>query len=139
MSIPRRYRIVLANGCFDMLHYGHLIHLQEAAKMGNLLVVSITDDAHVNKGPQRPVYPEQQRAELIRALRCVDDVLIVASLIEAMEAVRPDILVKGADYKIHGLDAKHANYCKKHNIQIRFTDTSILSTSRLIDESRRRS
>lgn len=131
-------KIVLANGCFDLLHYGHLLHLEEARKMGNLLVVSITDDAHVRKGPGRPIYPQEQRAELVKALKCVNDVIIVSGLIEAMEIVKPDILVKGIDYKTRGLDARHSNYCKQHGIQIRFTDTPKLSASSQINVARHR-
>ena len=133
----KSYKVVLANGCFDLLHYGHLLHLEEAARMGALLVVSITDDAHVKKGAGRPVYTDQHRAALVSALRCVDDVIIVSSLIEALEVVEPDILVKGIDYK-NGLDARHFRYCKRHGIQIRFTDTPKLSAGKCINESRNR-
>ena len=123
--------MVLANGCFDLLHYGHLLHLVAAKNMGDYLVVSITNDANINKGPGRPVYPQDHRAALVGHLKCVDEVLIVESLIQAMELVKPDILVKGQDYK-RGLDQEHEEYCRLHDIEIRYTDTPKYSATQLI-------
>ena len=125
---------VLANGVFDMLHYGHLQHLEAAKKMGDVLWVSITDDLHVNKGPGRPVYPQEHRAALVKALRCVDKVITVSGLMEALEFVKPSILVKGTDYR-NGLAEYHENYCKKHGIRIAFTDTPKLSATDMINEA----
>ena len=123
-----RFKVVLANGCFDMLHVGHLYHLQEARKLGDRLVVSITDDKHVNKGPGRPIYNQKQRATLVKALKCVDDVIIVPGLISALQTVKPDILVKGIDYK-DGLDTVHQWYCRMKGIEVRFTDTPKFSAT----------
>ena len=134
----RRHKIVLANGCFDQLHYGHLIHLEAAKAMGAFLVVSITKDEKVNKGPGRPVYPEEHRAALVGALKCVDEVIIVDGLLTALTLICPDILVKGIDYA-KGLEPVHERFCKDMGIQIRFTDTPKLTARELIDESRRRS
>jgi len=119
-----------------MLHYGHLIHLKAAKKMGDILWVSVTDDAHVMKGAGRPVYPQEHRLALIKALRCVDKAFCCSSLIEAIDFVKPDILVKGIDYK-EGLHDVHTQYCKKRGIEIRFTDTEKLSATDFIDESKR--
>ena len=130
-------KIVLANGCFDMLHYGHLIHLQAAKKMGDVLWVSVTDDAHVLKGAGRPIYPQEHRLALIKALRCVDKAFCCSGLIEAIDFVKPDILVKGIDYR-EGLHDVHTNYCKKRGIEIRFTETPKLSATEFINESKRR-
>ena len=123
-------KTVLANGCFDLFHYGHLLHLEAASLMGDLLVVSITDDAHVNK-PGRPIFKAAQRARIVRALSCVDDVLIVPSLMTALERVKPDILVKGIDYR-EGIEPSHAEYCRAHNIEVRFTETPKFSATELI-------
>ena len=131
-------RIVLANGVFDLLHYGHLLHLEAAAKLGNKLVVSITQDVSVRKGPGRPIYNEFQRARLVAALRCVDEVMICESLLEALVERKPDILVKGIDYRM-GLDPEHTAYCEKHRIQVVFTNTPKLSATELIHEARCRS
>lgn len=130
-------KVVLANGCFDLFHYGHLLHLIAARRMGDRLFVSITDDAHVNK-PGRPVFPEWQRAAVVKALQCVDEVLVISGPLEALEIVRPDIWVKGIDY-VGAIEPAHADYCKTHGIEMRFTDTPKISATALIDESRRRS
>jgi rfaE bifunctional protein nucleotidyltransferase chain/domain len=129
-------KIVMANGVFDMLHYGHLLHLEAARKMGDILWVSVTDDLHVRKGPGRPIYPQEQRLALIKALRCVDKAITVSGLIEALEIIRPHILVKGIDYK-DGLHDVHEKYCKEHMIEIRYTDTPKLSATEFIYEAKR--
>lgn len=102
--------------------------------MGDELWVSITDDVHVNKGPGRPVYPQEHRRELVRALKCVDKVITVSGLLEALEIVKPSILVKGTDYR-NGLHEIHENYCAKHGIRIAYTDTPKLSAAEMINES----
>ena len=126
--------IVLANGCFDQLHFGHLLHLEAASRMG-VLIVSITADKFVNKGPNHPAYPDWQRAALVGALRCVTRTIVVQGLIEALEEIKPDILVKGVDYS-GGLDQVHADYCKAHGIEIRFTDTPKMSAKAIYDARR---
>ena len=95
-------RIVLANGCFDLLHVGHLRYLQGAKQLGGKLVVGVNADASVQrlKGPGRPVVPGAERAELLAALEVVDAVVIfpepdVRALIAEL---RPDIHAKGTDY-----------------------------------------
>ena len=96
-------RVVFTNGCFDLLHPGHLRLLSIAAAEGDVLVVAINDDDSVRalKGLGRPVYPAEERAEILLALRWVDFVTIFpeATPLEAMEQVRPDVLVKGAEYR----------------------------------------
>lgn len=128
---------VLANGCFDMLHYGHLVHLEAAKKMGDELWVSITDDRHVLKGAGRPIYPQEHRLALIKALRCVDHAFTTAGLLEALEFVKPSVLVKGIDYR-GGLHEVHENYCKKRGIEIRYTTTPKLSATDFLNGSKRR-
>lgn len=130
--------VVLANGVFDMLHIGHLWHLEAAKAMGDILWVSVTDDIHVMKGPGRPIYPQEHRAALVKGLRCVDKVITVSGLLEALEFVKPSILVKGTDYR-NGLHDIHENYCRKHGIRIAYTDTPKLSAADMMDEARRRS
>lgn len=95
-------RVVLANGCFDILHVGHVRYLEGARALGDLLVVGINSDEQVRtlKGDGRPLVPERERAELVAALRAVDFVTIfqepnVESLVRA---IRPDIHAKGTDY-----------------------------------------
>lgn len=128
---------VLANGVFDLLHYGHLLHLEAAKKLGDELWVSITDDQHVLKGAGKPRYPQEHRLALIKSLRCVDHAFTCIGLLEALEFVKPSILVKGIDYS-GGLHEVHENYCKKRGIQIRYTTTPKLSADEFINESKRR-
>jgi D-beta-D-heptose 7-phosphate kinase/D-beta-D-heptose 1-phosphate adenosyltransferase len=98
----RKERIVFTNGCFDILHAGHIQYLQQARALGDLLVVALNDDASVRrlKGPGRPVIPQEQRAQIIAALECVDYVTLFgeATPLELITHLRPDILVKGGDY-----------------------------------------
>jgi len=98
----RGERVVFTNGCFDLLHVGHLALLEEAAAQGERLVVAVNDDASVRrlKGPTRPLTPGPERMRLLAALRVVDVVLPFGedTPIRAIEAVRPDVLVKGADW-----------------------------------------
>ena len=94
--------IVFTNGVFDLLHTGHLQLLEDAAAEGDVLVVAINSDASVKrlKGPERPIYPAAERAEILLALKWVDAVTIFDddTPLATIERVRPDVLVKGAEY-----------------------------------------
>jgi len=95
-------KIILANGCFDLLHVGHIRYLEEAKAVGGFLVVGINSDRQVAalKGSGRPVQPEAERAEMIASLRPVDAVTIFdeATVEELIRALRPDFHAKGTDY-----------------------------------------
>lgn len=95
-------RVVLANGCFDLLHAGHVRYLEGAKREGDLLVVAVNSDASVAalKGPGRPILPQQARAEVVAALRAVDYVVIFdeVSVETLIEALRPAVHAKGTDY-----------------------------------------
>jgi D-beta-D-heptose 7-phosphate kinase/D-beta-D-heptose 1-phosphate adenosyltransferase len=97
-------RIVFTNGCFDVLHAGHVQYLQEARQQGDVLVVALNSDASVRglKGPTRPVHPEGDRAAVLSALQAVDYVTVfdAPTPLEIIRAVRPAVLVKGADYRV---------------------------------------
>lgn len=90
-------RVVLVNGCFDPLHPGHLHHLREAKKLGDRLIVALTADTHIGK-PGHPIFSQEERAALLREMRCVDEVVLVNSGDEAVRRIRPDIYVKGQEY-----------------------------------------
>jgi D-glycero-beta-D-manno-heptose 1-phosphate adenylyltransferase len=98
----RGKRIVLANGCFDLLHAGHIRYLDGARREGDVLVVGVNADAGVRglKGPGRPILDENARAQLVAALRAVDYVVLFSEPnVEALlEAIRPDVHAKGTDY-----------------------------------------
>jgi D-beta-D-heptose 7-phosphate kinase / D-beta-D-heptose 1-phosphate adenosyltransferase len=97
-------RVVFTNGCFDLLHAGHLSLLSEAAKLGDVLVVALNSDASVGrlKGSERPLVPQDDRATVLAALRFVDAVTIFDedTPLEVLQGVRPDVLVKGGDYTL---------------------------------------
>jgi len=98
----RGRRIVFANGCFDMLHVGHIRYLEGARREGDVLVVAVNADSSVCnlKGPGRPILDENARAKLVAALRCVDYVVLFAEAnVEILlEELRPDVHAKGTDY-----------------------------------------
>jgi len=97
---PRR--IVFTNGCFDLLHPGHIQTLEKARALGDLLVVGVNSDRSVRalKGPSRPLVPESERAEILAALEAVDFVVLFDEDTprELIARLRPDVLVKGADW-----------------------------------------
>lgn len=98
-------RIVFTNGCFDLMHIGHTRYLQAARALGDALVVGVNSDASVRrleKGQDRPIVQEAQRAEVLAALGCVDFVVIFdePDPLELIRAVQPDVLVKGGDWAI---------------------------------------
>jgi D-glycero-beta-D-manno-heptose 1-phosphate adenylyltransferase len=95
-------RLVLTNGVFDLLHSGHVSYLEQARSLGDVLVVGLNSDASTRhiKGPLRPLVPEGERAAMVAALRCVDYVTVFEQpTAEALvEALRPEVYVKGGDY-----------------------------------------
>jgi rfaE bifunctional protein nucleotidyltransferase chain/domain len=94
--------IVLCHGCWDLLHLGHIQHLRAAKSMGEWLIVSVTADRFVNKGPGRPVFTAEDRAEVLMALRFVDEVIVndAQNASQMINRVKPDFYVKGCDYKL---------------------------------------
>lgn len=109
---PRSYRLVFSNGVFDLLHKGHVASLEAARSIGDVLVVAVNSDASTRrlKGPDRPVQSEEDRAYILASLRVVDAVIVFDEDTPGglIEALLPDILVKGADYEgktIAGADA----------------------------------
>jgi len=95
-------KVVFGNGCFDLIHVGHIRYLQGAKALGDILVVGINSDASVNalKGKGRPLQPQQERAELIASLECVDYVVIFDAPTVTGLALKPDIHAKGTDYTV---------------------------------------
>ena len=102
-SKKRGERVVFTNGCFDILHLGHIKYLEKAASLGNKLVVAVNSDASVRKlkGKGRPIFSEQERATLVAALECVDYVIVFAETtpLRLIKALKPDVLVKGGDWQ----------------------------------------
>ena len=96
-------KLVFTNGCFDILHVGHLRYLQEAKSQGDLLFIGLNSDSSVRqlKGETRPIVPEDERGEMLAGLGCVDFVALFSqeTPLELIQKVQPDILVKGGDWK----------------------------------------
>jgi len=131
--------VAWTNGCFDLVHVGHIRSLVGARNLGDVLVVGLNSDSSVRqlKGPSRPIVPESERAELLAALECVDAVIIFDELTPeaALQRLRPDIHCKGADYAPpHGKPIPEKTVVEAYGGEVKFIplipDTS---TSRIIE------
>lgn len=132
--------IALCHGVFDLLHYGHIIHLEQAKKMADILVVSITASKYVRKGPGRPYFDDGTRLKVLAALECVDYVMLSEeyTVIDVMEAVRPDFYVKGKEYAnpeedITGKIDEEKALVEQYGGRIRFTTGQTYSSTKLIN------
>jgi rfaE bifunctional protein nucleotidyltransferase chain/domain len=134
-------RLVLTNGCFDLLHVGHVRYLRAARALGDALAVALNGDASVCalKGPGRPLNSAEDRAEILAALGCVDYVTIFPEprATRVLTAVRPHIYVKGGDYRLETLEAGERAALEAAGAEIRLVPmTPGRSTSRLIEAMR---
>jgi D-beta-D-heptose 7-phosphate kinase/D-beta-D-heptose 1-phosphate adenosyltransferase len=132
-------KVVFTNGVFDLLHPGHVRYLRHARRLGDALIVGINSDGSVRavKGPDRPITPEAERAEILAALACVDAVAIFdeETPYEIISAIAPDVLVKGADWAenaIVGRDVVEARGGRvvRASIEEGYSTTSILKKIR---------
>jgi rfaE bifunctional protein nucleotidyltransferase chain/domain len=94
-------RVALSQGCFDLVHLGHLRHFKEARSLADILVVAVTADAYVRKGPGRPLFTLAERIEWVAELECVDFVVPshVPTAVELLRQLRPDVYIRGAEYR----------------------------------------
>ncbi len=134
-------RVVLCHGTFDLMHAGHIRHLQQARAAGDVLLVTVTADAYVNKGPGRPVFSDTLRVETLAALACVDHVAVNHDVtsIELIKKVKPSLYVKGSDYKsaendLTGNITHEAQAVQEGGGEIFFTDDITFSSSTLLNE-----
>lgn len=132
--------VVQAHGTFDLLHLGHVRHLEAARKLGDMLIVTVTADRFVNKGPGRPVFNAELRAEMLATLEYVDWVAVndAADAVSAIERIRPSIYIKGQDYQnpdgdITGKIALERQAVEAHGGRIHFTDEVTFSSTELIN------
>ena len=147
-AIQRKMRaegrqLVLTNGCFDLLHLGHVRYLQAARALGDALAVAINGDQSVRvlKGEGRPLNPEADRAEIVAALECVDHVVTFPETraTRLLETVRPSIYVKGGDYTPETLDAEEHAVLEKVGADVRILPFEKgQSTSALIERMKTR-
>lgn len=133
--------VVLAHGVYDLVHMGHVRHLERARQEGDILIVTITADRYVNKGPGRPIFTEQLRAEMLAALGYVDWVGInhAPDASNILDALRPDVYVKGSDYEnpeddVTGRILEERETVEKHGGRIVFTKDITFSSSSLINK-----
>jgi rfaE bifunctional protein nucleotidyltransferase chain/domain len=135
-------KLVVTNGCFDLLHLGHVRYLQAARALGDALAVAINGDESVRalKGEGRPLNSEADRAEIVAALECVDHVVIFPEVraTRLLETVRPSIYVKGGDYTPETLDAEERALLEKIGAEVRILPFEKgQSTSALIERMKK--
>lgn len=135
-------RIVLCHGVFDLLHIGHIRYFEQAKKHGDILIVTVTPDRFVNKGPDRPAFPEDLRVEAIAALDVVDYVAINEwpTAVDTIQIIKPDIYAKGSEYKdakkdITGKIIDEENAIHAVGGSLIFTEDIVFSSSRLINKN----
>ncbi|MBX2987554.1 MAG: D-glycero-beta-D-manno-heptose 1-phosphate adenylyltransferase [Bdellovibrionaceae bacterium] len=140
-TVRKGRRVVFTNGCFDLLHVGHVRYLQEARRQGDLLVIGVNADDSVRrlKGPTRPIQNENDRAEILAALACVDYTVIFPedTPAELIRRVRPEVLVKGGDWKIDQIVG--GDFVQSYGGQVlslQFVEGK--STTRIIEKSQNR-
>lgn len=133
-------KIVLAHGTFDFFHYGHLLHLQQAKTFGDKLVVSITSDLKANKGPGRPLYSINERVKFLLEFSFIDHVVVsnFSTAIEVIKKLKPDVYVKGIEYKDSSNDfskniIKERTIAAKYGAKIKYTDKKVFSSSNIIN------
>lgn len=134
-----KQKLVFTNGCFDLLHVGHVRYLQQARSLGDCLIVGVNSDASVSrlKGPTRPIQNENDRAEILAALGCVDYAIIFGedTPLELIQQIEPHVLTKGGDWKPHqivGSDFVLAKGGEVHSLQ--FVEGR--STTKIIEKSK---
>lgn len=136
----RGKKIVYCHGCFDLMHIGHIKYFQASKKMGDVLIVTLTPDIYVDKGPDRPVFNQELRAESIAALECVDYVAVNKwpTAEDTLRLLRPDIYVKGQEFeKLEdktGKIQKEYEVIKQIGAEIRFTHEIVFSSTKLINQ-----
>ena len=132
--------VSLCHGCFDLMHPGHIKHLQGAKEIADVLVVTITPDRYVDKGPGRPAFPEMLRAESLAALACVDYVAINEwpTAEETLRLLRPNYFVKGQEFQDledkTGKLQREVEVVQEVGAEIRFTHGIVFSSTKLIEQ-----
>lgn len=131
--------VVHCHGCFDLMHPGHVRHLQAARRMGDVLVVTVTADEYVDKGPGRPIFTDALRAEFLAALECVDYVAVnhEPTAAGALRRLRPSVYVKGQEFegaadKTGKLQEELAAVAEI-GARVRYTHEIVFSSTRLLE------
>lgn len=134
MASVSRVRVVQAHGCFDLLHLGHIRHLQAAKAAGDYLVVTVTADRFIRKGPGRPAFTQEQRMEALRGLSCVDNVSLSEGPTAAddIRLIRPAVFVKGSDYSEDTIDPGERDAIAEVGARLVITHTEKWSSTALL-------
>ncbi len=133
-------KIVHCHGCFDLMHPGHIKYFQAAKKMGDILVVTVTPDVYVDKGPDRPVFNQDLRAESIAALECVDYVAVNEwpTAEETLRLLRPNIYVKGQEFENledkTGKIQREFGVVKEISAELKYTHEIVFSSTELLNK-----
>jgi D-beta-D-heptose 7-phosphate kinase/D-beta-D-heptose 1-phosphate adenosyltransferase len=119
----RGQKVVFTNGCFDLLHPGHVQYLEKARSLGDALIVAVNTDAsmrRLNKGPHRPLNPEGDRVRVLAALACVDRVALFPedTPLEIITELQPDVLVKGGDYALNEIVGREAVSARGGRVEV---------------------
>ncbi len=135
----KKKKIVLCHGAFDLFHPGHLAHLEQAKKNGDILVVSVTKDKHIKKGINSPFYKEEERIKFLSNISLIDYVCVTdgPSAIPTLRSLKPDFYCKGEEYKKSdeiGNLKEEKNFCKKNKINFIFVGKVMFSSNNLISE-----
>jgi len=134
-------KIVFTNGCFDILHAGHVDYLEKAKSLGDILVVGLNSDNSISriKGEKRPIIPQNMRKKVLEALKSVDLVVILVVIFDEdtplrlIKEIKPDILVKGGDWKIENIVG--ADFVQSYGGKVKTIDFEFdISTSKIIEE-----
>jgi len=133
-------KIVHCHGCFDLMHPGHIKHFQAAKAMGDVLIVTLTPDKYIDKGPGRPVFSEKLRSESIAALECVDYVAVNKwpTAEQALRILKPNYYVKGQEFE--NLEDKTGKIQREYEVvkeigtEMRFTREIVFSSTELINK-----
>jgi rfaE bifunctional protein nucleotidyltransferase chain/domain len=135
-------RVIHCHGVFDLLHPGHIAHLEEAKSLGDVLIVSVTATPYVNKGPGRPYFSDELRMQSLAALTCVDYILLSESptALEILDFIRPDVYVKGQDYAASENDVtdnidREVAKVRSYGGTVHFTDGVVFSSTKLINQN----
>ncbi len=133
--------IAHCHGAFDLLHPGHIRHFQAARDLADVLVVTLTVDRFIRKGPGRPVFPERVRAESVAAIRAVDHVATAPwpTGVEVIERLKPNLYVKGQEYRepaeqLSGAIVEERHAVERHGGRLVFTDEIQFSSTKLLSE-----
>lgn len=135
-------KIVLCHGVFDLVHPGHIIHFEKAKEMGDLLVVSVTSENYVRKGPGRPYFNDEMRLKFLSAIACIDFVMLSEGFTvdDIIQSVEPDLYVKGQEYEkaeddITGMIEKEISLVREHGGDIAYTTGQVFSSTKLINQA----